>query len=501
MNWKKRVGIVALVGVMVCGITGCNTPKSGSEKVKNIIFMIGDGMGYNAIDAAETLYKKELKNERLSMKSLPVHGSSITYSMSNQVTDSAAGGTALSTGYKTGNKIVAKSMDKSTDYKTTLELAAEKGKSTGIVVTTPTVDATPASFTAHVNNRELYEEIAKQQLEKLADGTLDLVMGGGQTYYECDENQSYLNAAEKEGITYTKVWKDTQNAFLPVVGLYAPEELDTTDETIPSIADMTEYALQQLSTDKDGFFLMVEGAQIDDFAEKNNLERELEEIYNFDCAVEVAKKYVEKNPDTVLIVTADHETGDVESPMDQTAEQVLELTTYSTELHTYKSVPVFAMGPQTEALKGTCENTEIGIFVASLLGEKEFGQVSKKNTIVSYKTEECIEGNYQLPDELFEEKAEEIQAAKVIHITIENATDQTLELPTLQFKYKNKQYVVKPQKTYCASGEKMQVDYPIPEKAWDRKFMDKVTDPTLVGKEGSSYLLKSIEVTSRTGIK
>ena len=140
MNWKKRVGIIALVGVMICGTVGCNTTKNDAKEVKNVIFMIGDGMGYNAIDAAGTLYKKELKNETLSMKSLPVHGTSITYSMSNQITDSAAGGTALSTGYKTGNKIVAKSMDKSTDYKTTLELAAEKGKSTGIVVTTPVVD-------------------------------------------------------------------------------------------------------------------------------------------------------------------------------------------------------------------------------------------------------------------------------------------------------------------------------------------------------------------------
>jgi len=501
MNWKKRVGVVALVGVMICGIVGCNTTKDDAKEVKNVIFMIGDGMGYNAIDAAETLYKKELKNETLSMKSLPVHGTSITYSMSNQVTDSAAGGTALSTGYKTGNKIVAKSMDKSTDYKTTLELAAEKGKSTGIVVTTPVVDATPASFTAHVNNRELYEEIAKQQLKKLEDGTLDLIMGGGQTYYECDENQSHLKAVEKEGVTYTKAWKDTQNASLPVVGLYAPEELDTTDDSIPSIADMTEYALQQLSADKDGFFLMVEGAQIDDYAEKNNLEMELKEIYDFDCAVAVAKKYVEEHSDTVLIVTADHETGDVESPMNQTEEQVLELTTYSTELHTYKSVPVFAMGPRTEELKGTHENTEIGIFVANLLGEKEFGQPSKRDTIVEYKTDEYIEGTYQISAEIFEEKAEAIQAAKVIHITLENTTDKTLELPTLQFKYKNKQYVVKPQKTYSASGEKIQVDYPIPEKAWDRKFLDKITDPMLIVEEGNSYLLKSIEVTSRTGIK
>ena len=216
---KKRIGIVFLVIALLCGMTACG-PKSVENKevqnVKNIIFMIGDGMGYEAIDATRVYYKDQLGSETLTMQQLPNKGTSTTYSITDQVTDSAAGGTALSTGYKTGNKTVAKSKDLTTEYKTTLELAAEKGNSTGIVVTTPIVDATPATFTSHVDNRDKYEEIATQQLEKLTDGSLDLALGGGRAYYESDENKSNLEEAKKAGVTYTTTWAETEKATLPV---------------------------------------------------------------------------------------------------------------------------------------------------------------------------------------------------------------------------------------------------------------------------------------------
>lgn len=501
---KRRIGIGFLVVTLLCGMTACG-PKSENGKykeAKNIIFMIGDGMGYNATKAAEVYYQDELDGEKLSMYQLPVRGTSITYSMTNQVTDSAAGGTALSTGYKTGNKTVAKSKDLTTEYKTTLELAAEKGKSTGIVVTTPVVDATPATFTAHVDNREEYEEIAAQQLEKLADGSLDLALGGGRSYYECDENTSHLEKAKKAGVTYTNVWEDTEKAKLPVVGLYAKESIDTTNEAMPTIAEMTDYALNQLSQDEEGFFLMVEGAQIDDFAEQNNLEMELHELYEFDCAVAVAKRYVEEHPDTVLIVTADHETGDVENPKEQTQDKVLEETTYSTELHTYKSVPIFAMGYRTEELAGTHENTEVGAFVASLLGEEEFGAKSTTQVVKEYSQEEVVKGTYELPMKELEEGTKELKGVKVLHVTLENKTEETLRLPELQFTYKRERYTVEPQKSYIEAGETIQVDYPMPEKTWDRKLMSNISEVVLsVEEDAASFLIQNIQVTSRTGLK
>ena len=503
---KRKFRILTLVVLLLCAMTACKQKKeeniNQANEVKNIIFMIGDGMGYNAIDAAEVYYQDELNGEKLTMNQLPVQGSHTTYSMTNQVTDSAAGGTALSTGYKTGNKVVAKSTDKTTEFKTTLELAAEKGKSTGVVVTTPIVDATPATFTAHVDNREEYETIAAQQLEKLANGTLDLALGGGSVYYECDENQSKLDAAKKAGVTYTNVWEDTKKASLPVVGLYAEESMDTTDDTMPTIAEMTDYALGKLSQNENGFFLMVEGAQIDDFAEYNNLEMQLHEIYEFDRAVAVAKKYVEEHPDTILIVTADHETGDVENPMVQSTDKVLEETTYSTQLHTYKSVPIYAMGTRTEELAGTHENTDVGAFVASILGETEFGAKSTTQVIVEYSEEKTMNGTYELPMTELEEGTKELKGIKVLHVTVENKTNDTLRLPVLQFTFRKEQYEIEPQKSYIAPGETIQIDYPISEKVWDRKMMSNISNVVLKAEdESATYVLKDIGVTSRTGIK
>ncbi len=542
---RKKVLAWILILIMLCGVTACNKSENaqsgeykeakaaleaqellldGSNEVsedllialkaapyvepKNIIFMIGDGMGYSATEAAQAYYKDKLYEGTLAMYHMPVQGTQTTYSMNNQITDSAAGGTALSTGYKTGNRIVGKSLDKTKDYKTTLELAAEKGKSTGIVVTTPVVDATPADFTAHVDDRESYEKIAAQQLEKLADGTLDLALGGGRTYYECEENTGLLEKAKKAGVTYTNAWEDTAKAKLPVVGLYAEKELDTTDENMPSVAKMTDYALNQLSGDEDGFFLMVEGAQIDDFAEKNNLEMELHEIYEFDCAIAVAMRYVALHPDTVLIITADHETGDVENPKEQSSDKVLEQTTYSTELHTYKSVPVLAAGYRTEELSGTHENTDIGIFVASLLGEKEFGAKSTTKVAVDYsKKGEAVtlsgsDNIYKLPMEELQKAAEDMKAVKILHVTFENNTEEVQRLPQLQFKYRMKEYAVKPQKGYIKPGETIQVDYPMPEKTWSKKLLSTISDPILmVEQESASYLLKDIKITSRTGLR
>ncbi len=536
---KKRIGIGLLVVTLLFTTTACDKDSKeynaaievlkkqelqldGSNEVseelvialktadykepKNIIFMIGDGMGYNATEAAETYYQENLYKDTLAMYHLPVQGTSMTYSVTNQVTDSAAGGTALSTGFKTGNKIVAKSADKTKEYKTTLELAAEKGKSTGIVVTTPVVDATPADFTAHVNLRESYDEIAAQQLEKLTDGTLDLVLGGGRAYYEGETNQSKLEKAKKSGVAYTNEWKDTKKAKLPVVGLYADEEIDTTDEAMPSIAEMTDYALTQLSEDEDGFFLMVEGAQIDDFAEYNNLEMELKEIYDFDCAVAVAMRYVALHPDTVLIVTADHETGDVDYPQEMKSEDVLKETVYGTELHTYKSVPVLAAGYRTEELKGTHENTDIGIFVASLLGEEEFGEKSETTVLLENKKEVEItlkdKKAYELPMKELAEGAKELKSIKVLHVTLENKTEEVLPLPSLEFTYRKKAYVVEAQKGYIQPGETIQIDYPMPESVLNRKLMSNISDVQLSIETGTAtYSLKNIGVTSRSGLK
>ena len=192
----------------------------------------------------------------------------------------------------------------------------------------------------------------------------------------------------------------------------------------------------------------------------------------------------------------------MENPIKQSTDKVLEETTYSTELHTYKSVPIYAMGYRTEELTGNHENTDIGIFVASLLGEEEWGTKSTTQVVVEYSKDEVIKGTYELPMKDLEEGTKELKGIKVLHVTLENKSDKTLCLPMLQFKYKGEQYTVEPQKSYIEPGETIQVDYPMPEKAWDRKMISKISDVVLVTEvEGANCLLKDIGVTSRAGLK
>lgn len=330
---------------------------------KNVIFMIGDGMGFAAVEAAEMRYRDQLYQGKLNMHYLPHSGRSITFSADNAVTDSAAGGTALATGFKTSNSTVGMNVDDTAAYLTTLELAARKGKSTGVVVTKSVTDATPATFTAHVGKRTEQGRIGAQQVFAMQNGTLSLLLGGGLDYFT------------DAGVVTNHVTDMTaaQTAKLPVLGLFSGGAMNTADSTQPTLAQMTQLALDRLSSDKDGFFLMVEGSQIDTFAHSNKLEESLREVYAFDCAVGVAMRYVALHPDTVLIVTADHETGGLTLPSPLTPDS-FEQIRYTSGSHTGQPVPVFAIGYGTEALATTQQNTDLAIFTASVLGETSFGQ-------------------------------------------------------------------------------------------------------------------------------
>ena len=323
---------------------------------KNYIFMIGDGMGFNHVAATQEKYADELYEGKMAMNHLPVQGESITDSLDG-LTDSAAGGTALSTGHKTSNGTVAMNKHATIPYMTTLERAAQLGKSTGIVATKSVTDATPASFTAHVKKRTMNNAIASQQIVKLMNGSLDLVLGGGSDYY--DFNQYVLEEAIGEGLTYTKSWKDAQGASLPLAGLFKGKEFG--EDSSVSVAQMTKLALDLLSKDEDGFFLMIEGSQIDSASHSNNLDYMKQEAYSFDIAVSIAMRYVALHPDTVLIITADHETGGlVDTPFH-----------FTSGSHSPVNVPVYAVGYRTQELLGEHENTDLANLVFSLMNDNQ----------------------------------------------------------------------------------------------------------------------------------
>lgn len=497
------------------------------KEAKNIIVMIGDGMGFNILDATQVTYEEELCSGTLAMRYMPVQSTQTTYSATDQITDSGAGATALATGNKTRNYRIGVDATETEDFKNVLEVAAKKGKSTGIIATKSVTDATPADFTAHVADRDLHEEIAAQQMDKLMDGTLDLALGSGRAYYESEENAEKFSKLQKEGVTYTTAWDATVESKLPVVGLYGEElYLDTTDEAVPTIAEMTDYALNMLSEDEDGFFLMVEGSQIDSWGEKNVIDRQMKEAYDFDCAVAVAMRYVALHPDTVLIITADHETGDLELPENLTPDSILKEHAYHTEKHSYKTVPVFAAGYRTEELSGVHENTDIGIFVASLLGEEEFGHTSTTHTLLDTNEKEDVkvlldanpsaaEGKdtviatfdethteFVVPIDKCTELQETVEYLRVFHMTVTNTSNVRLPLPTMNFEHMRKAYSVKPQDDYIEPGETVELSYVFPTECWALKQLENISQ-LIFSVEGANATLEfsNMRVTERSGGK
>ena len=466
---------------------------------KNIILMIGDGMGITAVEAARRVYRDCLYDGMLAMNYMPVQSSQATYSAGNDVTDSAAGATALATGYKTTNKIVGMDFMGQVPYTTLLEIAAARGMATGIVSNEDITDATPAAFTAHVPVRYNQKDIAAMQLQMLADGTLDLVLGGGYGFYEAEPNADVLMQVQNAGVTYSRSWDEIQSASLPFCGLFAETFIETRDETLPQITQLTDLALRQLDEAPNGFFLMVEGAHIDTYGEAMNFERTVEEVYAFDCAVAIAMRYVAMHPDTVLVVTADHETGGLWIPAEETNENKTEHT-FESRQHSSRKVPLYAVGYNTQTLVGLQENTDVAIFLASLMGEEEFGQ---KSTILSKDNDEIQvtfskeQSAYVMDEKYMPSVDKSMGIVTMFHITMENPGDTPSALPELVFGVGKRTYEAVPQVHYLDAGEKMVVSYTVPYELRAYRQYSKVQSVYLALEEDARMVISDIQITTR----
>lgn len=479
---------------------------SGAEytEPKSVIFMIGDGMGFNIVEAAQVMCADKLYNGTLAMNYLPVQSSQCTYSVTHQVTDSAAGATAFATGFKTANKTISMDSGWSTELKTVLELAAEKGKSTGIVATEAVTEATPAVYVAHMPARAMEGGIAAMELSKFADGSLDLALGGGSKYYEVSSNAEELAAAKAAGMTYTTEWERAVGASLPLAGLFAKDEMNTLKDENPSLAEMTDLALNLLGEDENGFFLMVEGSQIDNYEEYNLFDETIKNLYDFDCAIAVAMKYVALHPDTVLIVTADHETGGVMLPENPSRENLND-TVFTTKVHTSRAVPVYAVGYGTEALLGINENTDLGILVASYLGEEEFGARSVLHTLSDTVTTVIFDGEKEEQEILLKDSLvpiEEIKNARAFHVTVKNIGSTRSPLPKLKIILTGQEYSMDPQQDYIDVGETMTLSYIFPEVCWEDSRLVKIEKMVLTtdGQE-ATFEISDMQVTERSLIE
>ena len=328
------------------------------EKPLNIIFFIGDGMGLSQITAGK------ITKGNLNLEEFKTIGLMMTNSRSDLVTDSAAAGTALATGYKTYNGAISVSVNKK-PLKTVVEYAEEKGKSTGLVTSCSVTHATPAVFFAHVKSRDEETLIAEQFVKS----GVDLFFGGGWGYFVPESEKGSARDDEKNLLAELgkkmKVIKSADEFFKlkaekRVVGFFASKHPPKASKRKPSLADLTSKAIKVLSQNKKGFFLMVEGSQIDWAGHRNNAKKIISETIDFDEAVGAGFDFAKKNQRTLILVTADHETGGFAIHDGSCSGKKVSKTGFTSRNHTATMVPLFAYGPGEENFGGILDNTTVG---------------------------------------------------------------------------------------------------------------------------------------------
>ena len=379
----KKINLISSILIALALTTSC----SNEPQVKNVIYLIGDGMGFGAVTS---LLLSE--DEVTGFEQAPVIGLHETCSADNYVTDSAAGGTALATGTRTNNGYVGADPD-GAQLTSVLRKAQDMGKKTGIVVNTTLTEATPAAFYAGVTSRKMVYDIAKQ----FTESEVDIAIGGGLGhFYNRPDSLDLTATLIEKGYDVYLHWESVLNTesdkfvgILPLSDLHRREknhgrasaaegqevclaaQMAAMNEDVNAehLSEPTVYlekatakALDVLSRDNEnGFFLMIESAIIDGYGHNNDGEGMVIEMKEFDCTLKKVIEYVKQHPETLLIVTADHETGGTgvyyngHKPGN---EGPLKLN-FSTSGHTGTVVPVFAYGAGAENFAGVMKNTDI----------------------------------------------------------------------------------------------------------------------------------------------
>ncbi|PKG78786.1 alkaline phosphatase [Shewanella sp. Actino-trap-3] len=286
--------------------TSNNVPTVGPSRPTNIVIMIGDGMG-PAYTTAYRYYKDNPETEEIEQTVFDrlLVGMASTYpaSVSGYVTDSAASATALSTGVKSYNGAIAVDTEKR-PLTTLMERAKALGLSTGVAVTSQVNHATPAAFLAHNESRSNYIDIAQAYLTTDAD----VILGGGQQYF----TPTLLEQFTAKGYQHISELSQLESVHHPkVLGLFADVQLPwgINDKKAHKLSHMTQKALDLLSQNKQGFVLLVEGSLIDWAGHSNDIATAMGEMDEFAAAIEVVEQFVRQSKDTLMVVTADHNTG------------------------------------------------------------------------------------------------------------------------------------------------------------------------------------------------
>ena len=326
-----------------------------AQEVKNIIYLIGDGMGLSSVSMMqiEGGYNHTIFDaaENVALQK--------TYSADNRVTDSAASGTALATGYKTNNTFVGCTPD-GVAVESLMDVAKAEGKATGVVVTTYLQHATPAAFYAHTQNRHNYNIITEQ----LVASTLDVAIGGGMGFFKEVYKEQAADVIASNGFSLATEFSqlEAQTGDSRTLALLADWEVGANSGSY--LADATREALRLLEVrgGDNGFVLMVEGSLIDGMGHANDAQAQQLEMQSFMDAVEVAVEYAKAHEGTLVVVTADHETGGLSIVSADAnfnlSEQGVEYR-WSTKGHSGVMIPIYLYGTANESINGIVENTDI----------------------------------------------------------------------------------------------------------------------------------------------
>jgi alkaline phosphatase len=313
----RRLGLLTVFGAVLFSFLWAGSALGGAERPKNVILMIGDGMGPEQVQAGRLLLDP---GETLAVDLLDGDpGFATTYEENGEITDSAAAGTALATGQKTVYGNVSMESDEVTPIPTSMELAIEEGMATGLISDVYMCDATPGVWVAHAPRRSC-SMIIPQQVE----ACVDVFLGAGKAYVQPGANGfDYIEEMAADcGHQRVKSARELARAQAPndkLVGVwggytltYNIDRQNDPDKKVPTLAEMTAKAIEVLSRDPDGFFLMVEGGALDWMAHNKDIAGVARDMLAFDDAVAVARNFATADGDTLLVVTADHECGGLE---------------------------------------------------------------------------------------------------------------------------------------------------------------------------------------------
>lgn len=315
---------------------------------KNVILLVADGAGVGHFTVM-----RNLRGENFNTGLMPVIGFHATHCADRAVTDSAAAATALATGFKTNYEMVSVDPKTLAPLPTVLEAAEKIGKATGLVTTANFWDATPAAFAAHSKHRR----DPGVDLQMLRSGA-DVIAGTGEEDFSRELSPEAAQAAKENGYTVVNTRAEldaVKGAKLLAYFPYQERNVDVPEAPLPVLA---KWALDKLDDDPDGFFLLIEHEGVDSSSHQNHHLDLRKSLTSFDEAVGVALEFAKKRGDTLVLVTADHETGGLRvSETKTTSRWRIE---WSASDHTATAVPLFAFGPGAAAFAGFQDNTEVG---------------------------------------------------------------------------------------------------------------------------------------------